>query len=116
MNDNFDVSQLRWWRCVAVDHSDKIQTFVVKIGPDNVYIEFNKIRHNLHSKGLRFVEAKPITEEEVLAAEKLMHLKAQRRERLRGLTGRAYSPASRWKVALFVVLLILPFLWLVCRH
>lgn len=116
VNDNFDVSQLRWWRCVAVDPNNKIQVFIVEIGSDNVYIEFNKIRRNLQSNGLRFVEAKPISNEEVLAAEKIRQFKQHKRERLQGLTGRRYSPISHWPSVLFFATLFLLILWLVCRH
>ena len=114
--NDFDVSQLRWWRCVAVDTEDKIQTFTAEIDPGSVYAEFNKIRRNLQQKGWRFVEAKPIPEEELLAAAKLSRFKACKREQLRGLTGRHYSPFSHWRAALFVVLLTSLILWLVYRH
>jgi hypothetical protein len=115
-SDNFDVSQLRWWRCVAVDTEDKIQTFTAEIDSDHVYAEFFKIREGLQQKGWRFIEAKPIPEEEILATAKLLQFKARKRERNRGLIGRRYSPLSHWPIALFVVLLILLILWLVCRH
>ena len=114
--DDFDVSQLRWWRCVAVDSDDKIQTFVAEINPDHAYAEFNKIRCDLRGKGWRFVEAKPIVAEEQLAAMKLAQFRLRRREFLRGLTGRRYSPLSHWRVALFALLSILLVLWLVCHH
>ena len=114
--DDFDVSQLRWWRCVAADANNKIQTFTVEIDPDRVYAEFNKIRQDLRSKDLQFIEAKPITVEEKLAAAKLTRFKERRKEQLRGLTGRHYSPTSHWQAALFVVLSILLILLLVCRH
>ena len=115
MND-YDVSQLRWWRCVAADTEDKIQTFTAEIDPDRVYAEFNKIRRDLQQKGWRFIEAKPIPEEELLAAAKLSRFKARKREQLRGLTGRHYSPISHWRAALFVVLFVLLVLWLVYHH
>ena len=112
--DDFDVSQLRWWRCVAVEpNTNQIQTFIVEIQTDDVYSEFNKIRQELKRRNLQFVEAKPITAEEKLAADKLARLKALRRERRRGLRGKHYSPVSPLRVALFVLLLILLVLWLV---
>jgi len=114
--DDFDVSQLRWWRCIAVDTDDKIQTFTVEIDPDHVYAEFFKIRENLQNKGWRFVEAKPMLQEEILAAAKLSQFKARKREQLRGLTGRHYSPFSHWRAVLFVVLSTALALLLVYRH
>lgn len=116
MNDNFDVSQLRWWRCIAVDPNDKIQIFITEIGSDNVYVEFNKIRRALRSKGLRFVEAKPISNEEMLAAKKIQQFKRYKKERLQGLTGRHYSPISHLPFVLFFAILFLLILWLVCHH
>lgn len=118
MNDvnDFDVSQLRWWRYIAVDSNDKIQTFVVKIETNNIYMEFGKIRQSLESKGLRFIEAKPITQEEVLAAEKVARFKLRRQKQLRELTGRRYSPLSHWPAVLYAALLFLLILLLVRLH
>ncbi|MCK9558646.1 MAG: hypothetical protein M0R50_11505, partial [Candidatus Cloacimonetes bacterium] len=110
--DDYDVSQLRWWRCIAIDQSDKIRVLTVEVDPNNIYRDFSKIRKDLIAKGLKFVEAKPITKEERLAADKLAKLKERRLERLRGLTGRRYSSLSHWLIALSVALPILLILWL----
>lgn len=114
--NDFDVSQLRWWRCVAVDSNNKIQTFIIEVNPGNVYGDFNKIRRDLRSKNLRFVEAKPISTEEILAAKKLSRLKKRKQEYAQGLRGKRYSPLSRWQVVLFVALLFLLILWLAYLH
>jgi hypothetical protein len=114
--NDFDVSQLKWWRCVAVDANDKIQVSIIKIETDNIYREFNKIRQGLKSKGMRFVEARPITKEEVLAAEKVAHLKSLKKRRLQGLTGQRYSFSFHWPIALFVVLSTLLTLLLAYLH
>jgi len=114
--DDFDVSQLRWWRCVATDTDNKIQTFTAEIDPDRIYAEFNKIRRDLQQKGWCFIEAKPIPEEELLAAAKLSRFKTRKREQLRGLTGRCYSPLSHWPAALFAVLFVVLILWLAYHH
>jgi len=115
--DDFDVSQLRWWRCTAIEpNSGQIQTFIIEIKTNNIYAEFNKVRQDLKNKNLRFVEAKPITAEEKLAAEKVARLKTKRKELSRGLTGKHYSSLSHWPVVLFVMLSILLILWLVHRH
>lgn len=115
--DDFDVSQLRWWRCVSIEpNSGQIHTFIVEIKTDNIYAEFNKIRQDLQSKNLRFVEAKPISAEEQLASAKLSQFKKTRRERQQGLTGRRYSPFSHWPAVVSAVLLILLILLLAYLH
>ena len=116
LNNDYDVSQLRWWRCTAVDANSQIHTSTVEIDPDRVYQEFRTIRQELRDKGLQFVEAKPISAEELLAAKKLQQFKTRKRVYARGLTGRHYSPFSHWSSVLAVVLWILLALWLAYRH
>lgn len=113
---DFNTSELHWWRCVAVGPSGEIHTFTVSIDPENVYQDFAKIRRNLLGKGLRFVEAKPITADEWQLTAKLLQFKRYRQKHLRGLTGQQYSPISRWSIVLSVGLLFLLALLLVYLH
>jgi hypothetical protein len=112
--DDFDTSRLRWWRCTAIDSTSKIHMLSMEIDASNVYKEFNKIRKSLSKQGLRFVEAKPMTDDEALLAAKLSQFKVSRQKQLRGIIGRHYSPFSHWPVVLFVVLSCLLILLLAC--
>jgi hypothetical protein len=115
MND-FDTSELRWWRCITVGPNGEIRTFVVSIDPDNVYKEFVKLRNDLIGRGLKFVEAKPISADEWKVMSKLLQFKRRKQAYLRGLTGRYYTPVSRRSIAVSAVLLFLLVLLLVYLH
>ena len=115
-DDDFDVSQLRWWKCIVTDTNGKIQTYIVEINTNNIYADFIKIRKKLKKKKLQFIEAKPITIEEKIASERILQFKAYRKKQLQGLTGRTYSLFYHLSAVLFVVLLILLILLLVYLH
>jgi len=113
---DFDTSELRWWRCVAINQKGEIQNFTISIDSEDIYKEFKKVRRNFSSRGLQFIEAKPMSVGEVQMLTRLSQFRMCRQERLGGLKGRHYLPIFQWLVVLFVGLLFLIILLLVYLH
>ena len=111
---DFDTSQLRWWRCVAVDSEGKIRSFAISISTEDIYKEFSKVRRDLTNKNWRFIEARPVTADEQRVLVKLSRFRRHRQEQLCGLIGQHYSPLYHWPTVIFVGLLFLLSLLLVC--
>lgn len=101
-----DTSELRWWRCTAIDDNDKIHTVIVCVNTDKIYEDIYEVRCNMIRNGMRFIEAKPISEKEVLAAKKVLRLKERKKEFAGGLRGRVYKAHSYKTIATIVVIAI----------
>ena len=95
----------KWWRYDALSSDGEIQSDIVEVDGD-VYKCMAKLRKDLAKNGMRFVQAKEVSANEVVILNRLIAVKKLQRNRINPPKGKIYKSHSK-PVAIWLMLLVL---------
>jgi hypothetical protein len=98
-----DPSKLIYWRLSSLDSSGKIRTRIVRVDPNAVYEILTEVRNKIQEDGGQFLEARPMTYDELRIAFKIEKCRETRRKLRCQPSGRKYNKYRWLSVAMWLI-------------